>query len=77
MRFNHISGLGINALASLLMLEQERRGEEVITLKRAEPIEPKPERISIIAPEPAPEPRRHTGKREAARRLRQLAKRSA
>ncbi|WP_395454684.1 hypothetical protein ACHMW5_13455 [Azospirillum melinis] len=73
----HIGLLGIHAaMASLLM--QERMGDEVITLKRADEIRPEPERrVSIIAPEPAEEPRRHSGKREAARRLRQLSKRSA
>lgn len=76
MRFTPISGLGVAAMAAAMM--QHHAGMDGVTITPVGPSNQEPERcVSIIAPEPAPEPRRHAGKREAARRLRQLAKRNA
>jgi hypothetical protein len=78
MRFIHspVTGLAVAAMAAARM---ERHSDmQVIKIKREEPIDLDDERgLPIIEPEPAPKPLRRTGEREAARRLRQLAKRAA
>jgi len=71
--------MGLHSMAAIGLLtpmpvESGADDEEIISIREDRPL---PKRsIEIIADEPEPAPR-HSGTREAARRLRQMAKRAA
>jgi hypothetical protein len=68
--------MGISAAMALGLMASAGQPVVVVNERAPEPKPeaPKPKRRSIAVEAPAPPPR-HTGKREAARRLRQIAKR--